>query len=249
LLSLNTDVFEMIVNQLGVKDTVALASTSALVAAQAKMCTSAQDIMAWSKAMTELAFMPASSYWCRAVPFCREHACTFAAAHGNTNMLKHLRSSGFPWECRTASYAAMGGHVDTLRWIHQNGGLNAYTLHELASNAAMSGHIDVLAYIKENDLPWGYMVCAEAIRGGHFECLEYVVNNGAVFDLYHTARAAALAGRLDILKWLRTHNCTWDNSTCIAAAANGDNDMLEYTFENNCPWDSSVPVPEKYASK
>ena len=45
LLSLNTDVFEMIVNQLGVKDTVALASTSALVAAQVKMCTSAQDIM------------------------------------------------------------------------------------------------------------------------------------------------------------------------------------------------------------
>jgi hypothetical protein len=43
LLSLNTDVFEMIVNQLGVKDTVALASTSALVAAQANMCTSAQD--------------------------------------------------------------------------------------------------------------------------------------------------------------------------------------------------------------
>ena len=91
LLSLNTDVFEMIVNQLGVKDTVALASTSALVATQVKLCTSAKDIMAWSKAMTELAFMPASSYWCRAVPFCREHACTFAAAHGNTNMLKHLR--------------------------------------------------------------------------------------------------------------------------------------------------------------
>jgi len=166
LLSLNTDVFEIIVNQLGVKDTIALASTSALVATQVKMCTSAHDIMAWSKAMTELEVMPPSSYWCRAVPFCREHACTFAAAHGNTNMLKHLRSNGFPWECRTASYAAMGGHVDTLRWIHQNGGLNAYTLHELASNAAMCGHIDVLAYIKENDLPWANWCAPKLFEAG-----------------------------------------------------------------------------------
>jgi len=61
----------------------------------------------------------------------------FAAAHGDTNVLRRLRINGFPWEIRTATYAAVGGHVETLSWAHNNGGTNAYeyTIHEMAANA------------------------------------------------------------------------------------------------------------------
>ena len=109
LLSLNADVIGLIMNQLSVKDLRALALTSTEAAAQVKAAAPALDITAWGGAMTELATLPPSAYWCKPLPFCKEHACSFAAAHGNLEMLKRLRGEGFPWECRTTAYTHLRG--------------------------------------------------------------------------------------------------------------------------------------------
>ena len=48
---------------------------------------------------------------------------------------------------------------------------------------------------------------------------------------------AVMGGQLEILKWLRSEGCPWNARICAAAAANGHLDVLKYARENGCPWD------------
>jgi hypothetical protein len=44
-----------------------------------------------------------------------------AAIHGHTGMCKYLRSKQYPWDEDACYDAARFGHVDTLRWLQDNG--------------------------------------------------------------------------------------------------------------------------------
>jgi hypothetical protein len=49
--------------------------------------------------------------------------------------------------------------------------------------------------------------------------------------------AAAQRGDLQLLKWLRAHNCAWDAETCSEAARKDRLNLLIWAHENGCPWD------------
>ena len=51
-----------------------------------------------------------------------------------------------------------------------------------------------------------------------------------------TCASAALAGRLEVLMWLRAIRCPWNKSTCEFAAYGGQFKLLKYAREHNCPW-------------
>ena len=44
-----------------------------------------------------------------------------AARAGNIRCLKFLRKQGCPWDVWTCNIAAAGGHLDCLRYLHENG--------------------------------------------------------------------------------------------------------------------------------
>ena len=50
-----------------------------------------------------------------------------------------------------------------------------------------------------------------------------------------TCAEAALYGKLEILKWLRTNGCPWDKRVCDYAIKFGYMELLKWARENNCP--------------
>ena len=49
--------------------------------------------------------------------------------------------------------------------------------------------------------------------------------------------AAATAGRLDVLRWLRENGCPWSSDTARRAALGGHLDALRWAVINGCPWE------------
>jgi hypothetical protein len=52
--------------------------------------------------------------------------------------------------------------------------------------------------------------------------------------------AAAGAGKLDILRWLRQHSCPWNEYSLEEAAACDHLDVMQWAIENGCPMNASV---------
>ena len=48
--------------------------------------------------------------------------------------------------------------------------------------------------------------------------------------------AAAAAGKLEVLVWLRSQDVPWGEETCLAAAKAGHRFVLEWAVNNGCPW-------------
>jgi hypothetical protein len=49
---------------------------------------------------------------------------------------------------------------------------------------------------------------------------------------------ATESGHLEVLKWARKNNCSWDEETCSLAAAGGYFDILKWARSNGCPWNA-----------
>ena len=57
--------------------------------------------------------------------------------------------------------------------------------------AAMDGHLDCLKYAHENGCPWDENTARYAALGGNLDCLKYVYENGCPWDVNTTACAAS----------------------------------------------------------
>jgi|TARA_B110000967_G_scaffold113500_2_gene116095 hypothetical protein len=98
--------------------------------------------------------------------------CAEAAADGNLEVLKWLRSKGAAWDTKTCAAAAAGEHLDILKWLRDWGcPWDATT----CQNAADGGHLEVLQWARENGCQWGAWACPWKAGPGHIKVLEYYV--------------------------------------------------------------------------
>lgn len=110
--------------------------------------------------------------------------------------------------------------------------------------AAKYGKINMLEWIKNNnkiDYDNNIRACNLAAEYGHLDALKWLVDNK--FDKYLTVDTfmeAAGNGDLEVLKWLLSKGCPWNETTCIIAAGNGHLEVLKWARENDCPWDEST---------
>ena len=51
-----------------------------------------------------------------------------------------------------------------------------------------------------------------------------------------TSEWAAMRGHLEVLKWLRSEGCPWDEGACLCAAAGGHLEVLKWLRSEGCPW-------------
>jgi hypothetical protein len=73
--------------------------------------------------------------------------------------------------------AAMGGHVEVLKYAHQNGWAK-----ETCSLSAGMGHADCLQYARENGCPRDRWTCKRATLKGHLDVLIYAHEDGCPWD-------------------------------------------------------------------
>ncbi|AJF97111.1 ankyrin repeat protein [Pandoravirus inopinatum] len=179
-------------------------------------------------------------------------ACCDAAALGRTSFLQ-LVASLYPRNRGrgVCEAAALGGHIETLRYAHGEGWPLAPS-EKLVAEVAGRGHLNVIRYFDEHGWIGDSKACQAAAAGGHAEVLAYL-RRSVFSDGWHPRYwwdqvaclgAAASGGRLDVLRYAHEcEQCPWFVDLSRRAAAGGHIRCLRYLCETGCPYDA-----ETYAS-
>jgi len=124
--------------------------------------------------------------WAREVKQCEwdEETINAAADIGKLEMLKYCFSNGCPCdEERSCKQAAIGGHLDCLRFLFAKVKPSRDTEEFAAQQAAAYGRIDILKYFVEerkiSDAVKLYCVATVA-KFGQLDCLKYFVEEAKV---------------------------------------------------------------------
>ena len=161
--------------------------------------------------------------------------CNTAAENGHLECLKFAHQNGCFWDKDTCKAAAGGGHLECLQYAHQNGcPWNQATCYY----AAYGGHLECLQYAHQNGCQLNELVCEYAAENGHLKCLQYARQNGCPWDL-ETCDKAAYEGHLDCLQYAHQNGCPWDKCTLINCAFGGNLECLKYAHQNECPMEDS----------
>lgn len=146
------------------------------------------------------------------------------------------------------------GSIPLLEWCIARG---YKMVAETMIAAAEGGHLDVVKYLHENGCPWesdsdyeyydegNYNVWAAAASTGHLDVLKYVIDAGLPFieDGRKTENPeseimgkAACEGHLNVLKYLHEIGWQFNSYTCREACSGGHLDILKYVFKIGCEY-------------
>ena len=189
----------------------------------------------------------------RTHPYCNykkwnEITCEYAALSGHLHVLVYLRGEGCPWNHNTTSAAADKGHLEVLKWLVSE---DCQCLSSTWLRAAENGHLHVLKYLRSIGCPWNSYVTSYAAYGGHIDVLEWLLENDMLSHEPLFFADAALTGRLEVVKWMRSHGCHWSSSAYTYAASNNHLHVLNWLKMEGCPLDSdsyreAVETAKKY---
>jgi len=119
--------------------------------------------------------------WAREVKHCEwnEETITVAADVGNLEMLKYCFSNGCPCdEEKSCKQAAIGGHLDCLRFLFDKVEPSRETEEDAALRAVGCGHLEILKYfVEERKISEGVKrACVNfTAKYGRLDCLNYLV--------------------------------------------------------------------------
>lgn len=142
--------------------------------------------------------------------------------------------------CSTATAL---GHVEALRFLRD---VCHCSWNMKSDQAAQNGHLEILKYASTILCPsWNksshfYSEMLHAAEYGQIHILEWALvtfpkESYKAFDeltCIHAARGA----RLEVLRWLRGLDCSWNEGTCWAAIYDGHLHVLKWAIAEGCPW-------------
>ena len=152
--------------------------------------------------------------WAREVKHCEwdEDTITVAAAIGNLEMLKYCFSNGCPYdEKESCKQAAIGGHLDCVRFLFDKVKPSRDTEKEVGGQAAGKGCIDILKYlVEERKIPEVVKVSCvrNAVWYGQLDCLKYLLEEAKVpLDLWGYIAHARYNEHTECENYLREKGC------------------------------------------
>jgi len=148
--------------------------------------------------------------WAREVKHCEwnEWSINQAAREGNLEMLKYCFSNDCPYdEEASCKLAALGGHLDCVRFLFDKVKPSRETEKEVAGQATGGGHVEILKYIVEerkiSDAAKSKCV-GNAAWHGQPDCLKYLVEEAKVpLDNWRYVAFARYKEHHDCLNYLR----------------------------------------------
>jgi hypothetical protein len=152
--------------------------------------------------------------WAREVKQCEwdEKRIKVAAAIGNLEMLKYCFSNGCPCdEEKSCKQAAIGGHLDCLRFLVDKVKPSRETEEDAAIEAAGKGRMDILKYfVEERKIPDALKsdCVADAAMYGQLDCLKYLLEEvKAPLNDWEGIAFARYYEQPDCLNYLREKGC------------------------------------------
>jgi len=152
--------------------------------------------------------------WAREVKQCEwdEITITVAAARGNLEMLKYCFSNDCPCdEVQACGLAAIGGHLDCLRFLFDKVKVSREMEKKIALRAVYHGHMHILRYFVEerkiSDV--AKFACAgQAAWHGQLDCIKYLVEEAKVpLDNTRYVSFARYKEHHDCLNYVREKGC------------------------------------------
>ena len=133
-------------------------------------------------------------------------------------MLVLLKEKGLnipSWFYHIIKIAAFHGYLDILRWIHQmKGNISSYTLS----------------------------LFMFAARGGHLNIIQWGMNIGCTLSKASSINDAVYSGNLELVKWFRDQNTSWNDRTSLSAVRSGNMELLQYLHVNGCVFTSQAYI-------
>jgi hypothetical protein len=165
---------------------------------------------------------------------------TEAAKLGNLSLMKYLRRKGYNWH-RECAEAAQKGHLDCLKYAHQNGCSLDADWPCACEVALEGGHFACFEYARENRCFVKYRVGLRTFSDHrNADCLKYVVDHADLFEAvahvgFLGARAIALRSIYCIDK-LRQMGWDWecDDNVYSWALTAGDAEIIAHVLRNGC---------------
>ncbi|WZN66380.1 ANK_REP_REGION domain-containing protein [Chloropicon roscoffensis] len=141
----------------------------------------------------------------------------YAAFQGSVEILRWLvEEKGCELNKDTGMWAGHGGSVEVFEYIRGKGyGFDVMACYM----AALGGHLEALKWLRGQDPPcrWDEHTCEFAAQGGSLEALKWLRDQDppCPWDK-DTCVQAAYRGQLEMLKWLRSQDppCPWSRSGC-----------------------------------
>ena len=130
--------------------------------------------------------------------------CNAAAVIGSLHLLDMACFHGCPLDVSSFMAAALGGHLDVLRWLNYNAEIsrgNAY----VCGFAAKSGSLACLKFLRSEGFAWDITTVAFAAKGGFDDVLRWALENECVTrdeGLSHVLLNAAKGGHVRTLEWV-----------------------------------------------
>jgi Ankyrin repeats (3 copies) len=201
-----------------------------------EICTSLSYYAARSGSISMLDWLKAQEKWYEIDEW---NACSGAAGAGHLAVLQHLIKEGCDWDEQSIVHSAAGsGSIQLVEWLRLEHDVETddetitaaasfgqidMCKHLLSigcemeycacSVAAENGHIDTLHWLLENDCSYCMSeVCMGAARHGYVDILDYIVEQGELFDTEQLTEALNCAGmhnQLTAAQWLRQHGAEW----------------------------------------
>lgn len=130
------------------------------------------------------------------------------------------------------------GYLNTLkRLIHFGYKINESTIN----NAARYGRLHIIKWLIYHNCSFNENVAFCALQSGNIVLLEWLRKH--VFDFHtsvDTLNFAVCTGKLHVVKWVRFHECPWNEETCSYAAFHGHLHILKWLHMNGCQFNSNV---------
>ena len=164
------------------------------------------------------------------------NATVRAATYGHLDCLRYAHQNGCPWDDAVCVGAAKNNQLECLRYAHEHGcPWDERTCNEASGN----GHLELLRYAHQNGCPWNAWTPAFAAGGGHLDCLRYAHENGCPWD-ETTTTSASQAGQLECLRYALENECPHSTATCFVATSRGRLECLRYAHQHGVPWDEKT---------
>ena len=152
--------------------------------------------------------------WAREVKQCEwdEQTIKMAAAIGNLEMLKYCFSNNCPYdEKESCKQAAIGGHLDCVRFVFDKVNPSRETVEDAAIDATCRGHVEIVKYFVEERNMTVTLKFALVMGAGTFcrlDCLKYLVEEAKVpLNHWPYIANARYFEHPDCLNYLREKGC------------------------------------------
>jgi len=174
---------------------------------------------------------------------------SYASLKGNIKIIKWLYKNNCHYGINTFNFGLINGNLENLKWLYKNNCVYDSTSFIYAT---INGNIKNMEWLldigcKINNLSFRY--------SNKITTLKWLYDNGSNIDSYATCLVKKNSylnydfsnyisneeitnqeTNLELLQWLRSIKCCWNNETFNYAVLNGDIQIIKWLYKNNCPY-------------